>query len=281
MNHSEADEPEYQRLLAGDDGVDLPRLLLELDRDAYPLLDAPACLAQLAAWGQKGAQRLAELPSTGRDLKQRLAAISRLLYANEGFHGNTESYYDPRNSYLHQVVMRRTGIPITLAAVYVAVAQQAGLPAYGVATPGHFVVGCQEMGRTWYIDPFTDGDVLTQEACRHRIERMTGEPGVLRPEHFRPATALEIAVRVLRNLKGAYAREDRWAEVFPVQRRLAQLLPAAADEIRDLGLVYLRLGQPSAALEWLDRYQQHCSPEQAEAMAPYLQTAKRLLAELN
>lgn len=274
-------EPEFQRLLAGNQDVDLPRLMLELARDAYPQLDAGACLAQLDDLGIKAAQRLAQLPPQRSRLKDRLAEISRLLYADERFCGNAEAYYDPRNSYLNEVLLRRTGIPITLAIVYVAVAQRGGLNAYGVATPGHFVVGCDDRGQSLYVDPFTDGDVLTMEACRHRIERLTGEPGLLRAEHFRPATPLEFAVRVLRNLKGAYARDDRWAEVSPIQNRLVQLLPNAMDELRDLGLVYLRLGKPSPAVELLNRYQRHCTPEQAETLAPYLQTARRMLAELN
>ncbi len=276
-----ADEPEFQRLLFGDEDVDLPRLLLELARDAYPGLDAAPCLAQLDALGRNAQRRLAQLPPDRRSLRDKLAEISRMLYVEERFRGNVEAYFDPRNSYLNDVLERRTGIPITLAMVYAAVAQRAGLQAYGVATPGHFVVGCDEQRWSLYVDPFTDGDVLTRNACRRRIERMTGETGVLRREHFRPAAPLEIAVRVLRNLKGSYARYDRWAEVLPVQQRLTQLLPHAADEMRDLGLVQLRLGRPAPALELLNRYQRECTAEQAAALAPYVQTARRLLAELN
>lgn len=276
-----ADEPQFQRLLTGAVDVDLPRLMLELARDACPDLDGDACLAQLDQWGRLAAERLSRLPSSGAGLKDRLQEVSRLLYVEEKFRGNVHEYHDPRNSYLHEVLSRRRGIPISLAVVYVAVATRAGLDAYGVATPGHFVVGCTLAGQTLLVDPFTDGDVLTQAACRHRIERMTGETGVIRDEHFRPATPLEITVRVLRNLKGAYARVDRWAEVFPIQQRLSLLLPNAADELRDLGLVHLRLGQPRPALEILLRYQRECDAEQAEAMVPYVQTARRMLAELN
>src|SRR5690606_25356727 len=109
--------------------------------------------------------------------------------------------YDPRNSYLNEVLDNRTGIPITLGIVYLAVAQFAGLPVYGVSTPGHFVLGCHDLDERLYIDPFTDGDVLSPSACQRRVERINDEPGSLDEDDFRPACVRAIAVRVLRNLK--------------------------------------------------------------------------------
>lgn len=272
---------EFDRLVAGQGAVDLIAIWLELTRDAYPDLDAEHCRDELTSIARQAIDRIARLPDDRRRVKDRLQEVSRVVYGEEQFHGDVAEYYDPRNSYLPDVLERRLGIPITLGLVYMEVCRQAGLEVFGVPTPGHFVLGCVAEDQTLYIDPFNDGDVLPQSACRHRIERMTGQTGVLRDEHFRPASPHEIVVRVLRNLKGAYARDDRWREVLPVQKRLIALVPDDVDEMRDLGLVYLRLGTPRDAWAWLSRYREQCDEAAAAQIEPYLQAARRLLAELN
>ncbi len=118
--------------------------------------------------------------------------------------------------------------------------------------------------------PSTSGDVLTANACRRRIERINGEPGSLEAEHFRPANVREIAVRVLRNLKAAYAMENHWWDVLPVQQRLTLLLPHVMDEQRDLGLVYLRTGHVSRPSICCRTTSGSPQPEQAEMLAPVL-----------
>ena len=172
-----------------------------------------------------------------------------------GFRGNQDSYYDPRNSYLNDVLARRLGIPISLAIIYTAVGRRAGLDLYGVGTPGHFVVGCRGSGgETLYVDPFTDAAILDEAACRERIHQVLGQTDVLTDEHFRPATTREIAARVLRNLKAAHAMRDAWPAALPVQLRLTSLLPDVLDERRDLGLIYLRNNDPHRATALLEQY---------------------------
>jgi regulator of sirC expression with transglutaminase-like and TPR domain len=271
---------EFHKLLAGSPNVDLVRLMFEFAGDAYPQLDVGRCLTEIRRLGdevkeQQGQQKVA------RSVQRRLSIVSRTLYDIEGFHGNREEYYDPRNSYLNEVLSRRTGIPISLGILYMAVARQVGISMYGVGTPGHFVIGCEADGDPLYIDPFSQGEFLPLPAMRRHLESMAGHPGCLTAEHFRPATDLEIAVRVLRNLKGAYARQDNWAAVVPVQSRLALLLPGALDEKRDLGLIYLRTGRPQPALTLLKQYANHCSADEAEEVRPFLRSAMRLVAELN
>lgn len=272
---------EFPKLLAGQMPIDLAGLLLDFSADAYPGLDRAACLAELDRLGDQARLRMEALPPEARPLRTRLAHISHLLYDDEGFHGNQESYYDPRNSYLNEILARRTGIPITLGIVYLSVAARAGLPMFGVPAPGHFVLGAEEPGETWYVDPFTQGDVLPLAACRHRVERMTGQEGQLKDAHFRAASPVEIAARVLRNLKAAYVMQDQWRAALPVQQRLVRLLPDLPDEQRDLGLLYLRLGRPVESLELLDPYADRCSPEQLDQLSPYLRSARRMRAELN
>jgi regulator of sirC expression with transglutaminase-like and TPR domain len=204
-----------------------------------------------------------------------------MLYAKEGFRGNQDDYYDPRNSYLNEVLERRRGIPISLGILYMSVAAGAGLKVYGVGTPGHFMLGAKEGGDTLYVDPFERGELLTLDGCRQHVQRRTGRSEELEDEQFRPARHLEIAARVLRNLKAAYAMREQWDDVLPVQQRLALLLPDMSDEKRDLGLVYLRTGHPSEALDLFDSYLKVCQADSAETLAPYLRSARRMLAELN
>jgi regulator of sirC expression with transglutaminase-like and TPR domain len=270
---------EFQKLLAGDrDDVDLVGLMLEFAGDAYPRLDRARVMAELDRLGRAASKRLAcaSRPSE----RAKLVVLSELLFAEEGFRGDRDAYYDPRNSYLNEVLDRRLGIPISLAIVYQAVAARAGVRLFGVGTPGHFLLGSADSQPTLYVDPFS-GDVLDREACRLRIETLLGESGVIADEHFRPAAPLEIGLRVLRNLKAAYVMENQWLAVLPVQQRLAMLSPDKLDERRDLGLIYLRTGQAPRALRLLEEYSRLCDPSQAEELRPYLHKARRMMAELN
>jgi regulator of sirC expression with transglutaminase-like and TPR domain len=274
------DDIEFRKLVAGRADVDLVQLMLELAGDAYPDLDRMDCLIELdrIAVACDLRQSIFARPAP---IRERLEAISRQLYDVEGFHGNREAYYDPANSYLNEVLARRCGIPISLGVVYIAVARRAGVKMFGVNTPGHFVVGCMSEGEVLYVDPFNGGDVLDYCECRRRVERVLGQPDVLTSANFQPACPLEIGVRVLRNLKAAYAMESNWSAALPVQRRLATLLPRCAAEQRDLGLLYLRTGQPYRALNLLEGYMATCGSEQAAAVQTSVRTARKMVAELN
>lgn len=269
-------DPEFQKLLSGGGAVDLVSLMLEFAADAYPRLDRGPVAAELDRLGRAARKRLAcaERPNE----RSRLAKLSELLFEEEGFRGDRDTYYDPRNSYLNEVLDRRLGIPISLAIVYQAVAARAGIRLFGIGTPGHFLLGA-EGPAALYVDPF-NGDVLDRQACRQRIESLLGESGVIVDAHFRPATPLEIGQRVLRNLKAAYVMQNQWLAVLPVQERLT-LLADKPDERRDLGLIYLRIGQAPRAIRLLEEYLRNCEPAQAEELRPYLQKARRMMAELN
>lgn len=271
---------EFRRLLAGEPAVDLAKLLLEFAADAYPDLQPGRWIAELDELRRRAEAGVEHLgPKAG--LANRLAAVSRLLYAEHGFRGNHDDYYDPRNSYLNEVLQRRLGIPISLGIVYMTVAGGAGLEVFGVNAPGHFMLGATEGNQTLYVDPFESGDVLSLEGCRVALERRLGAGAEIGDSQLRPARHLEIAARVLRNLKAAYAMRDQWEQVLPVQSRLSQLLPEMSDEQRDLGLVYLRTGQPSQALAQFDAYLKVCQPDDAQSLTPYVRSARRMLAERN
>jgi len=271
---------EFQKLRAGRDDIDLVQAMLEVASDAYPALDTSIALVELDRLAGRVGDALLESIHDG-SLRGQLQVVSRVLHHDEAFLGDLDNYYDPRNSYLNDVLDRRRGIPITLSIVYQAVANRAGLPVYGVGAPGHYIVGCQGTDETLYVDPFALGEVLTFDACRHRIEKNLGQPGVLTFEHFQPSTPQETIARVLRNLKGAYAQQNNWPQLLKVQRRLTWLLDDEPDEHRDLALVYLRVGEGHRALNLLTKYVESCSEENRTALEPFIKAARRMIAELN
>lgn len=271
--------PEFHKLLLGCGEVDLVQFMLEIAADAYPDLDRMGCLLEIDRLGVACADHVRYRSRCNAECK--LRTISEVLYEVEGFHGNRDAYYEPENSYLNQVLQRRRGIPISLGILYMAVATRTGLRMFGVNTPGHFIVGCCDDDKPLFVDPFSDGDVFDACACRNRIEQVMGQPGALAEFEFRAAANLDIAARVLRNLKAAYAMQECWPSVLRVQQRLAALLPQIPQERRDLGLIYLRLGEPAKALPMLEQYLHVCGSQQAAALAPSLQAARRMIAELN
>jgi len=273
-----AGDVEFAKLLSGRCDIDLVQLMLELASDAYPQLDRMGCLLEIDRLSVACEARGAGTQCSS--VKGRLKAVSHLLYEVEGFHGNREAYYEPQNSYLNEVLARRTGIPISLGVLYIAVASRLGLHTFGVNTPGHFMVGCHTDSGMLFVDAFNGGEVLDRKHCKRRVEEMMGEVGVLCNEHLRPAPPLDITARVLRNLKAAYAMNNDWAAALPVQRRLAALLPEAPQEQRDLGLIYLRTGAPKQALELLEGYASQC-PQEQESLQSSLRTARKMVAELN
>lgn len=278
MSESFLNDIEFNKLCSGCDDVDLVDVMLELAADAYPELDRTACHGEISRLRQAALERL---DRAGGPLSARLEAMGHLLFFDERFQGNRQSYYDPRNSYLNEVLNRRLGIPITLGIVYMAVAAGAELAVYGVPAPGHFMLTAGEGRERLFIDPFNQGAILDREALHQRFVETVGPDKETAGDWMRLASNFEITVRVLRNLKAAYAMDDQWSAVLPVQQRIYALLPNQPDEKRDLALVFLRNGKPHPALELLSGYMETCDKEAASLMQPYLRTARKMVAELN
>ena len=180
--------------------VDLAELALHLARDEYPDLDIPVYLSRLDALADAVRPRLVG------SLVGRVEAFAAFLFDDHGFAGNTAEYYDPRNSYLNDVLDRRTGLPITLSLVAVAVGERAGLTVHGVGLPGHFVARAVDGSDGVLFDPFHGGQILDAAAASELVEGVTGEPFVLTPAAVRPAPPGAVAARLLTNLKGVYLR---------------------------------------------------------------------------
>jgi len=186
-----------------------------------------------------------------------VAALNHCLFELEQFRGNQESYDDPRNSFLEEVLARRRGLPITLSVVYVEVARQLGLEAYGIGFPGHFlakVVGVSDVpGSEIIVDPFF-GRVLSPRDCAERLRAATGDHIEFDGAWLRPATAHEIYVRMLNNLKLLYLREGDGLAALGCFDRILLLAPEAAFEYRDRGLLLERMDCVNAAIEDFSRF---------------------------
>ncbi|HSF06168.1 MAG TPA: tetratricopeptide repeat protein [Methylomirabilota bacterium] len=214
-----------------------------------------------------------------------LKALHRLrefLFEEEGFSGNAEDYYDPRNSCLNDVLERRVGIPITLSLVLMEVGRRVGLSIVGVGLPGHFVVRAEVGSDPVLLDPFDGGAVLTHERAAELVARATGRPVRLTEAHFAPATKQQMLGRMLMNLRGIYCRRGDWDKALAVFDRLLTLDERVVTHRRDRGTVLVKLGQlHQGAIDW-GRYLEAC-PEahDAENVRQQLRRVREQLAALN
>lgn len=234
-----------------DEELDLLQGALLIARDAYPGLD----VARYASEIDRLAAAVRGRALRGLPLERQAAVLSEHLYGHCKFRGNSEDYYDPRNSFLNDVLDRRLGIPITLAIVYVEVARRVGVRASGVAFPGHFLVRLDrpEEGPL-FIDPFGGGALLDHEALQELLRRAAGPDKTLEPSHLRAASVRSILVRMLMNLRAIYATRGEYAQLLVVLDRIIDLVPDASTELRDRGLLWAKLGAPQAAIADLRGY---------------------------
>jgi regulator of sirC expression with transglutaminase-like and TPR domain len=228
--------------------VDLAEVALSLARDEYPDLDVEAYLSQLTAMAHEARRYM-----TG-DLDARVSGLCRYLFHDMGFRGNVHNYYDSRNSYLNDVLESRTGIPITLSLVVMAVASRAGMPVAGVGLPGHFIVKAVANGQEILIDPFHGGRRLTPQQCENVVRQVTGQRFSIRPESLNATLPGIIVQRLLTNLKKIYMEADDFSKAIRVIGRLLQLKPNDPTERRDLGTCLVGARQYGAAIDHLSAY---------------------------
>jgi regulator of sirC expression with transglutaminase-like and TPR domain len=208
--------------------------------------------------------------------------INWVLYQEEGFRGNVDDYADPLNSDLDAVLERRTGIPVSLGAVYLAVARGVGLELAGVNLPAHFVLRTVAPEAEFFIDAFHAGAILDRDACARLVANASGRVCVLSDRDFAPMTTAAVLARMLRNLKSIYASASDFASALPITRRLAALDPSNPDESRDWGVSAALSARPGEALDPLAAYLA-ARPDAADsaAVARILDEARREVAQTN
>lgn len=280
---------------------DLAVAALLIARVAYPKLDPEPYLSQLDALGREAAARVTNATASGCDVPPevdpdafaRINALNEFLFNDLRFVGNDVHYGDPRNSFLNDVLDRRTGIPITLALVYMEVARRAGVSVEGINFPGHFLLRCRARPETRYsrdliIDAHHRGALLTDAMCRELLHRHTDAP-LWDDVAMAHATKRQILVRMLLNLKRVYLGMHSFPQARDITELLLAVDPAALDELRDRGLLAYHLNDFSAALHDLQTYL-NLSPkndpdedqrkEHAEIWE-HIKTLRRRLASMN
>jgi regulator of sirC expression with transglutaminase-like and TPR domain len=243
----------FASLVQQDDSIPLFEAALAIAQDVDPQLDLAATQAEVDILAAKLQRRLAPDASS----IQKLRMLNHFFYHELGFAGNINDYYDPDNSYLHRVISTRRGIPISLAVLYMELAQQIGLNVKGISFPGHFLMKLSVQSGDIVLDPF-NGASLSREELEERLEpyfERQGYPSEIPlASYLHAAHPRDILVRMLRNLKALFVEHMRWQRVLGVQQRLVLLLPDEITERRDRGLAYANLECPQAALQDLEAY---------------------------
>ena len=264
--------------------LNLAAAALVIARLEYPRLDPRPWLDRLDALGRRAAD-IVRKPARA-SVRTRIARLNALLFDQEGFAGNRAHYDDFRNSLLNVVLDRRLGIPITLALVYMEVAQRAGVDVRGVSFPGHFLLSVPQHGADLILDPFAAGRELDEADCRALLVRSAGDDSGYNSGLLRPCTPKHLLVRMLNNLKRTYIE----LQSFPQAHRVCDMVlaadPTLISELRDRGLLAYQLDNYPAALRDLESYLRltthlDADPEEKEEIFQHLKVLRRRVASLN
>jgi regulator of sirC expression with transglutaminase-like and TPR domain len=245
----------FSALVQSDEQFPLLEAATSLAQDEYPDLDVQQVLGDV---DQLLARLKRRIPADAAPL-QRLRTLNQFFFHDLGFGGNVNDYYDPDNSYMNAVLRTRRGIPISLAVLWMELAQGLGLHARGVGFPGHFMVKVNLPKGQVVIDPFT-GQSLSREELAERLEPYKRRSGLIDEFdvpmglYLQAATPRDIIARMLRNLKEVHKTQEDWQRLIAVQNRLVVLLPEAWAEYRDRGLAHAEQGHTLQAVDDLETY---------------------------
>jgi regulator of sirC expression with transglutaminase-like and TPR domain len=252
----------FALLVSSDEHFPLLEAAVALAQDEYPELDVQQVLGEV---DQMLARLKRRLPADSTPLAK-LRILNQFFYHDLGFSGNINNYYDPDNSYLHAVLHTRRGIPISLAVLWLELAQGLNLNARGVAFPGHFMVKVNLPKGQVVIDPFT-GQSLSREDLSERLmpfkhlaelpESDMAQDDIPLGLYLQSAKPRDIITRMLYNLKEVHKTAEDWQRMIPVQDRLIALNADAWSEYRDRGLAFAELGKATPAVRDFDVYLQN------------------------
>ena len=245
----------FSKLVQSDEQFPLLEAAVSLAQDEYPLLDVQQVLAEADQLLERLNRRIpADAPAM-----QRLRVLNQFFFSDLSFGGNVNDYYDPDNSYLSVILRNRRGIPISLAVLWLELAQSIGLQAQGVGFPGHFLVKVSLPRGQVVIDPFT-GQSLSREDLSERLQPYqkplsdNADRDIPLNLYLQASAPREIIERMLRNLKEIHKTQENWKMLVAVLNRLIILLPHAWVDYRDRGLAYAEMGRSELALRDLQKY---------------------------
>jgi regulator of sirC expression with transglutaminase-like and TPR domain len=272
----------WERLAAArSEEVSLAEGALLIAAEEYDGLDVDAYLERIEEMGAALRRRLRSDIST----TEALIALNRYVFDELGFSGNSDDYYDPRNSFLNDVIDRKVGIPITLAVLYIEIGRRIGLPLQGVSFPTHFLVKCVLREGAIILDPYARGASLGVDDLQARLQTLTKDIELDPPlvaSLLAPAAPRDIFARMLRNLRAIYVGKGEPLKALSASKRIIALMPEAAEEYRDRAELYVGLECFRAAL---DDYRQYLrlKPQAPDSASVALRIARLepLAARLN
>ena len=239
-----------QEVNRADDKINLAKASLFYAQAEYPDLDVEKYLNILDAMAKDITDRL---PEERYPLKV-IKTINDYFFNLLGYKGNSKNYYDPRNSFLNDVLDRRTGIPITLSVIYLEIAKRLNFPMSGVGMPGHFLIRPTFESSGIFVDVFNRGEILFKEDCAAKLEQLYQKPVPLKPQFLANVSNRHILVRMLTNLKYIYLSSNQLSKALDIISGILMLFPDNPKELRDRGLIYYQLDRPQQAYQDLEYY---------------------------
>ena len=241
----------YQEVQQPDAAINVAAAALYIAQEEYPELEVDVYLNALDVMAEEARDLLPKEPYPLKILR----ALNHYFFEDLGFRGNTRDYYDLRNSYLNDVLERRIGIPITLALIYLEVANRIDFPMVGVGMPGHFLIRPTIEDMDIYIDPFHRGEIMFEQDCQDRLQQIYGNMAQLRPhDHLKAVSPKAALARMLGNLKLIHLHYRDVPKALAAIDRILLMFPKAPSELRDRGLLYYQQGQLAEALQDLELY---------------------------
>lgn len=228
---------------------DLAEAALCIAKEEYPSLDIDAYLTAL---GTMADEVQARLPDVAYPLRV-IQALNRYLFEDLGYVGNQKDYYDPRNSFLNDVIDRRTGIPLTLSLVYLEIARRIDFPMVGVNFPGHFLIRPEGVDVDFHVDPFHGGNVLFAQDCQDQLTQIYGQSVEMQARFLETVTPRQFLTRMLLNLKQIYLHLKQLSKGLAASERILLINPQS-EELRDRGILHYQLGHWVAAQQDLTDY---------------------------
>ncbi len=273
MSRSEAISLFTQMMSRKEEDIELARAAILLAKEEYPDLDIDEYMRRIELMAQEIKRR------AGHNTNPHflIGEINRFLFTEMGFSGNEDDYYDPKNSFLNDVLDRKTGIPITLSVLYMEIAERAGLHVSGVGFPGHFIVMYSGAEKQILIDPFNKGRILSERDCQEILNRIYGGKITLQSEFLQTVTKKQILTRMLHNLKGIYLNSKSFIKALSVVDMILIIDPYEIHELRDRGLLYYHLECFAQALSDLEAYLRYApEAEDTELIRNYIPVLKEL-----
>lgn len=258
--------------------IDVAEGALVIASDEYPELDVERYLTRLTAMAEYVRSHIPR----GGDPRKAVDVLDRYLFGELGFGGNRENYYDPRNSYLNDVLERKVGMPITLSIVYLAIGRRLGLPVFGVGLPGHFIVKWEDSRARIFIDPFNRGEILDEEGVEARIRDTFHAHAQLQPDWLASVGPKYILTRLLNNLKAIFVQAQDYLRAWRIVDKLLILDPRSPENLRDMGLLSIHVKAYRNAATFLEEYLlTHSDAPDADQIRIYLRTALTVIERLN